>query len=102
MPWLVSMRMIGLVMGARATTATRRSVIFKSDGLELVLTFWGRASRISRPQSPAAAAPAADRRKLRRACTRGFLDTDIAPPENESAFRTRKARYTTVHPPWQV
>ena len=33
------MRMIGQVIGARATTATRMSVIFRSDGFELVLTF---------------------------------------------------------------
>src|SRR5436309_6073444 len=31
--------MIGHVIGARPMTSTRRSVIFKSDGLELVLTF---------------------------------------------------------------
>src|SRR5436309_14963789 len=39
--------MIGHVIGARPTTSTRRSVIFKSDGLELVLTFCGIASNMS-------------------------------------------------------
>src|SRR5206468_11077329 len=39
MPWLVSMRMMGHVIGARPMTSTRRSVILKSDGLELVFTF---------------------------------------------------------------
>src|SRR5579862_7517933 len=33
------MRIMGQVMGAFTTTATRRSVIFSPDGLELVLTF---------------------------------------------------------------
>src|ERR1700676_1070203 len=60
------MRMRGQVIGARVTTATRRSVIFKSDGLELVLVFWTAASSVSPPQM-AAPIPAADRRKLRRA-----------------------------------
>src|ERR1017187_3068192 len=51
------MRMSGQVMGARATTATRRSVIFKSEGLELVLVFCGRASRVWSAQKPAPSAP---------------------------------------------
>src|SRR4051795_13542354 len=38
-------------------TAMRMSVIFKSDGLELRLTFWGYASRSAKRPSPAAAAP---------------------------------------------
>src|SRR4249920_1985193 len=59
------MRMRGHVIGARLTTATRRSVIFKSDGLELVLVFCTAASSVSPPQM-AAPMPAAERRKLRR------------------------------------
>src|SRR6202035_5910966 len=59
------MRMRGQVIGARVTTATRRSVIFKSDGLELVLVFCTAASSVSPPQI-AAPIPAADRRKFRR------------------------------------
>src|SRR5439155_25577846 len=39
-----SMRMIGQVKGALRTVATRKSVIFSSDGLEFVLTFFGYAS----------------------------------------------------------
>src|SRR3954451_13096168 len=38
-------------------TAMRMSVIFKSDGLEFRLTFWGYASRSAKRPSPAAAAP---------------------------------------------
>src|SRR5689334_14658452 len=39
------------------STAMRISVIFKSDGLEFRLTFWGYASRSAKRPSPAAAAP---------------------------------------------
>src|SRR5712692_8764712 len=63
MPWLVSMRMRGQVIGARATTATRRSVIFRSDGLELVLVFCRAASSVLSAQK---AAPRPAARKLRR------------------------------------
>ena len=38
MPWLVSMRMSGHVIGAPTTTAKRRSVIFSADGSEERLT----------------------------------------------------------------
>src|SRR5216684_8960620 len=38
-------------------TAMRMSVIFKSDAIELRLTFWGYASRSAKRPSPAAAAP---------------------------------------------
>ena len=38
MPWLVSMRMIGQVIGAPTTTAKRRSVIFSADGSDERLT----------------------------------------------------------------
>src|SRR5580693_9388492 len=69
MPWLVSMRMRGQVIGALVTTAMRRSVIFRSDGLELVLVFCGRASSVSSAQNaapkPAVSAVAEERRKLR-------------------------------------
>src|SRR5437764_2290614 len=60
------MRISGQVIGARVTTATRRSVIFRSDGREWVLVFCTAASSVSPPQM-AAPMPAADRRKLRRA-----------------------------------
>src|SRR5712691_5655139 len=63
MPWLVSMRIRGQVIGARATTATRRSVIFRSDGLELVLVFCRAASSVLSAQK---AAPRPAARKLRR------------------------------------
>src|SRR5216683_2702678 len=66
MPWLVSIRISGQTKGASLTTATRRSVIFKSEGLELRLTFCTAASSVSSDQKPAPAATAADRRKLRR------------------------------------
>ena len=47
------MRMSGHVIGALATTAMRRSVIFRSDGLELVLVFCDRAvQRDRRAQKP--------------------------------------------------
>src|SRR5437868_10220395 len=59
------MRISGQVIGARVTTATRRSVIFRSEGLEWVLVFCTAASSVSPPQM-AAPMPAADRRKLRR------------------------------------
>src|ERR1700691_5522941 len=70
MPWFVSIRISGHVIGAFVTTATRKSVIFRSDGLELVLVFCGAASSVSSAQkeapSPHASVPAVDRRKFRR------------------------------------
>src|SRR6266700_6278121 len=63
MPWLVSMRIRGQVIGARATTATRRSVILRSDGLEFVLVFCRAASSVSLDQK---AAPRPAARTLRR------------------------------------
>src|SRR5579862_5718356 len=70
MPWFVSIRISGQVIGAFVTTATRRSVIFRSDGLEFVLVFCGAASSVSSAQkaapSPQASEPAVDRRKFRR------------------------------------
>src|SRR3954454_13858057 len=60
------MRMSGSVIGARPRTATRISVIFSSDGFELVLTFPWYASMVSSAQNVAAAAPAAARRNERR------------------------------------
>src|SRR5579872_1841065 len=66
MPWLVSMRMMGQVIGARATVSTRMSVILRSEGLELVLTFCGSASRVSSRTKPAPSAPAARRINDRR------------------------------------
>src|ERR1035441_3528718 len=50
MPWLVSIRMIGAVMGDPLRTIVRMSVIRRSDGLELVLVFWGRACNVSPAQ----------------------------------------------------
>src|SRR5215475_7732987 len=66
MPWLVSMRMTGQLNGARPMVRTRRSVICRADGLELVLVFCGRASRVSSAQKPADSAAAVVLRKLRR------------------------------------
>src|SRR5436309_1249943 len=64
------MRISGQVIGALATTATRRSVIFRSDGRELVFVFCTAPSSVSSAQkaapSPAASDPPADRRKPRR------------------------------------
>src|SRR5271165_2369891 len=67
MPWLVSMRMRGQFMGACPTTATRRSVIFSSDGFELVLTcdWYAWMSLSAQKAAPKAPAPAAFR-NLRR------------------------------------
>ncbi len=48
------------------------SVIFKSDGLELRLTFWGYASRSAKRPSPAAAAPVL--RNERRPIAFSFVD----------------------------
>src|ERR671939_470650 len=53
-------------------TAMRMSVIFKSDGFELRLTFWGYASRSAKRPSPAAAAPLL--RNERRPIAFLFLD----------------------------
>jgi hypothetical protein len=64
------MRMIGHVMGALPTTATRRSVILRSDGFDAVVTFWSVASAslsVAKENAvvPAAASPA-DLKKWRR------------------------------------
>src|SRR5215471_17698510 len=67
MPWLVSILMIGHVMGARPMVSTRRSVIFRSEGLECVLVFCGRASSVSSAQKPAPAREAAFRKARRGA-----------------------------------
>src|ERR1700693_1273465 len=63
------MRMIGSVIGARVMVATRRSVIFNSDGLDWVFTFWGYASRVSSAQKLAPPSPASPFKKPRR-CAR--------------------------------
>src|SRR3954453_15102314 len=57
-------------------TAMRMSVIFKSDGFEFRLTFWGYASRSANSPSPAAAAPFL--RSERR--PNAFLVVDICSP----------------------
>src|SRR6186997_523578 len=75
--------MIGHVIGAFSTTATRRSVILSCDGIEFFWTFCGAASRSASVTRPKADAPAAalpmvvknERRSSRRS-TAGF----IAPP----------------------
>src|ERR1035437_2087238 len=56
-------------------TATRMSVIFKSDGIEFRLTFWGYASRSAKRPSPAAAAPMP--RNLRRPIAFFFVDITL-------------------------
>src|ERR1035437_4900121 len=66
MPWLVSIRMMGDVMGTPRSTAIRMSVIRRSDGLELVLVFCGSASSVSLARNPAVSAPAAFLKKERR------------------------------------
>src|SRR5437764_10393554 len=53
-------------------TAMRMSVIFKSDGIEFRLTFWGYASRSAKRPSPAAAALL--RRNERRPIALSFVD----------------------------
>ena len=59
MPWLVSIRMIGQVIGALATTATRRSVIFRSEGLEAVFVYWSAEAAAPSPRVAVANAAAA-------------------------------------------
>src|ERR1700692_1186978 len=71
MPWLVSMRMTGQVMGARARVATRRSVILSSEGLDAVLVYCIIASRVLPPQMAAPVTPAAPFKKFLRDL-RGF------------------------------
>ena|SRR5215467_7501266 len=56
----------GQTKGASLTTATRRSVIFRPEGLELRLTFCTAASSVSSAQRLAPATAGADRRKPRR------------------------------------
>src|ERR1022692_2330487 len=52
MPWLVSIRMMGDVIGTPRITITRMSVIFRSLGFELVLVFCGSASSVSSTRNP--------------------------------------------------
>src|ERR1035437_5030591 len=63
MPWLVSIRMMGDVMGTPRSTAIRMSVIRRSDGLELVLVFCGSACSGSLARTPAGSARGAFLRK---------------------------------------
>src|SRR6266496_4190335 len=58
--------MIGSVIGAFAMVATRRSVIFNAEGLELVFTFWGTASSVSSAQKLAPRTPASPFKNPRR------------------------------------
>src|SRR5207302_9442922 len=70
-----SMRIIGQVKGALTTVATRRSVIFSSDGLEFVLTFLGYASVGSAVMKALPSAAAEDFNTPRRSikCRSGVL-----------------------------
>src|SRR5690349_13458963 len=70
-------------------TAMRMSVIFKSEGLEFRLTFWGYASRSAQRPSPAAAAPFL--RNERR--PNAFLLLDIHSPFRRQDY----SRLETVH-----
>src|SRR5258706_15612644 len=72
--------MSGHVIGAFSTTATRRSVILRSDGIELRCTFAGAASMSASVRRPNAEAPAAalamdvkNERRSRRRSTAGFM-----------------------------
>src|SRR6185437_2849996 len=71
-------------------TAMRMSVIFKSDGLELRLTFCGYASRSANKPSSAAAAPVL--RKERRPIPFLFIDiySPFRPPKRERYINHRK------------
>src|ERR1700688_248751 len=82
MPWLVSMRMMGSVIGAPRTVATRRSVIFNCEGFEFLLTFCTAPSRVSSDQKEVAAAAPANLNRERRAI---FL-ADILQPLVQSHF----------------
>ncbi len=78
--------MIGQVIGAPPITATRRSVIFRSAGIERVFTFCRAASASRSVASEKAPAPAAaiparlkkDRRPTRDSRT-GFMETSWTP-----------------------
>jgi hypothetical protein len=72
--------MSGQVIGAFSTTATRMSVILRSDGIELRCTLAGAASMsasVSRPnaETPAAALPidVKNERRSSRRSTAGFM-----------------------------
>src|SRR5438445_12328841 len=81
------MRMIGQLKGALTTVATRRSVIFSSDGLELVLTFFGYASVGSPAMKALPSAAAEDFKTPRRSnkCRSGVLMA-VCPVSNESVL----------------
>jgi hypothetical protein len=65
----------------------RMSVIFKSDAMELRLTFWGYASRSAMRANPAAAAPMP--RNLRRPIVLPFVDmTLLFATRTDSRFAT--------------
>src|ERR1041385_807989 len=74
MPWLVSMRMMGQVIGALAIVSTRMSVILSAEGLELVLTFCGSASSVWSAQNPVPNAPPKPLRNPRRPVWLGVRD----------------------------
>src|SRR6476661_3252165 len=105
MPWLVSILMIGTVIGAPAITATRKSVIFSAEGSDDRLTFdWTKeeaASAAAFPFSaiaPAAVRPSVLKNERRPAplgdssssfCATAFI---LDPPQNESSDLQRNRR----------
>src|SRR5579872_6708417 len=98
MPWLVSMRMMGQVIGARATVSTRMSVILRSEGLELVLTFCGSASRVSSRTKPAPSAPAARRINDRREFMWGSFGLKRRYIPDRGAVQLRENRFHAEAP----
>src|SRR4051794_38871444 len=71
------MRTNGHVMGALATVATLRSVIFSSEGFDLVFVFCGSASSTSSGQNDPAPSAAAPLRKFLRAKPRDDLPIEL-------------------------
>ena len=66
-PWLVSIRIMEQGLGPGFTiVATRRSVIFKSEGREFALTFFGYNFMASRVSNDVPKMPAEDFRTSRR------------------------------------
>src|SRR6202453_2890412 len=77
------------------STAMRMSVIFKSDAIELRLTFWGYASRSAQRPSPAAATP-----PFRNERRPNFLDmTLLFDTKTDSRLEPVHCIQTYVHEP---
>src|SRR3954452_329604 len=74
------MRTSGHVIGAFARVATRRSVIFSSDGFEFVFVFCGSASSTSSAQNDEAANAPVPFRKPRRPMPFDTLPIEIHHP----------------------